>query len=141
MQTSEPTRGQLERTLAQRIEALYRQQLGHRPGKIICHIFDEKIAIILEESITQPEQLLAHSGQEKLAEQVRLDLDRALQPRVTEAIEEIIGITVTDLLSEAKIETGRTGMIAVLAATPQTRPSNAESRPRRREPDSDDGEA
>ena len=42
-----PTRGQLERTLSQRIQAFYRQQLGHQPSKVICQIFESKIAIIL----------------------------------------------------------------------------------------------
>ena len=46
-----PTRGQLERTLSQRIESLYRSQLEHKPSKVVCQIFDEKIAIILEDSI------------------------------------------------------------------------------------------
>ncbi|HEY9622711.1 MAG TPA: DUF2294 domain-containing protein [Crinalium sp.] len=121
MQTSEPTRGQLERTLSQRIEALYRNQLGHRPAKVTCRIFDEQIAIILEEAITPPEQLLANSGQEELAEQVRLDLDKALQPQLVQLIEEVVGVSVKDVLSDAKVDTGRTGAIAILSAPPQLR--------------------
>ena len=46
MDSSFPTRGQLERTLSQRIQALYRAQLEHRPSQVFCQMFDEKIAII-----------------------------------------------------------------------------------------------
>lgn len=121
MDTSSPTRGQLERTLSQRIQALYRDQLGHQPSQITCQIFDEKIAIILENAITPPEQLLANSGQEELAEQVRTDLEKALEPQLRALIEEVVGVSVIDLLSDAKLETGRTGKIAVLANAPKVR--------------------
>ncbi len=121
MDASSLTRGQLERTLSQQIQALYRTQLEHQPSKVTCQIFDEKIAIILEDSITQPEQLLFNTGQEKLAEQVRSELDEAIQPQLKALIEQVVGIPVIDLLSDAKLETGRTATIAILAATPQVR--------------------
>lgn len=121
METSGPTRGQLERTLSQRIQALYRTQLGHQPSKVTCQIFDEKIAILLEDSVTKPEQLLAQSGKEELAEQVRSDIDEVIQPQLKALIEEVMGIAVIDLLSDAKIDTGRTGSIAILADKPQIR--------------------
>jgi uncharacterized protein YbcI len=121
MDASSLTRGQLERTLSQQIQALYRTQLEHQPSKVTCQIFDEKIAIILEGSITQPEQLLFKTGQEELAEQVRSELDEAIQPQLKALIEQVVGVPVIDLLSDAKLETGRTGTIAILAATPQVR--------------------
>lgn len=121
MDASSLTRGQLERTLSQQIQALYRTQLEHQPSKVTCQIFDEKIAIILEDSITQPEQLLFNTGQEELAEQVRSELDEAIQPQLKALIEQVVGVPVIDLLSDAKLETGRTATIAILAATPQVR--------------------
>jgi uncharacterized protein YbcI len=121
METTGPTRGQLERTLSQRIQALYRTQLGHQPSKVTCQIFDEKIAIILEDSVTKPEQLLVESGREELAEKVRSDLDEVIRPQLKALIEEVMGIAVIDLLSDAKLETGRSGTIAVLESTPQVR--------------------
>jgi uncharacterized protein YbcI len=142
MQASDPTRGQLERSLAQGIEALYRRELGHRPGKVSCRIFDDKIAIVLEESITPTEQLLANSGQEELAEKVRVDLDKALRPQLTQLIEETIGVSVTDILSDATLETGRTGAIAILSAPPQVRPnSEAKVRKPTKASESETGEA
>lgn len=118
---SYPTRGQLERTLSQRIQALYRTQLEHQPSRVVCQIFDEKIAIVLEDSITQPEQLLVNKGQEELAEKVRSELDDALQPQLKELIEEVVGVAVIDLLSNSKIETGRAATVAILANPPQVR--------------------
>lgn len=121
MDASFPTRGQLERALSQRIQALYRNQLEHQPSKVTCQIFDEKIAIILEDSITQPEQLLANSGEQELAEKVRDELNEALEPQLKALIEEIVGVTVVDLLTNARLETGRIATVAILAETPQLR--------------------
>ncbi len=120
-----PTRGQLERTLSQRIQALYRTQLGHKPGDIQCHICEEKITIILEDSITKPELLLAENGHEDLAKQVRSEIDELLQTQLKALIEEIVKTPVIDLLSNAKLETGRTGTIAVLANPPQIRSTSS----------------
>lgn len=124
-ESSKPTRGQLERTLSQRLQALYRERLGHQPGKVTCQLFDEKVAIILENSITPPEQLLADRGQAELASQVRSELDEAIKPQLKHLIEEVLGVAVLDLLSDATLETGRTGIIAVLDFTPDVRNPDA----------------
>ncbi|PPS43950.1 DUF2294 domain-containing protein [Chroococcidiopsis sp. TS-821] len=121
MDSSTPTRGQIERALSQRIQALYRNQLEHQPSRISCQIFDEKVAIILEDSITQPEQLLVNTGQEELAQEVRSEIDEALKPQIQSIIEEIVGVGVVDLLSNAKLDTGRTATVAILAETPKLR--------------------
>jgi uncharacterized protein YbcI len=121
MTPSIPTRGQLERSLSQRIQALYRNQLGHRPADVNCQIFDQKVVIVLENAITPPEQLLANNGQEELVEKIRANLDAAIQPQLCELIEEVVGVSVADLLSDAKLETGRSGIIAILSDLPQTR--------------------
>jgi uncharacterized protein YbcI len=118
---SNPTRGQLERTLSQRIQAFYREQLEHQPGKICCCISDQQVTVIIEDSITQPEQLLVGIGKVELAEQVRSGLDQAIYPQLKELIEEIMKVPVIDLLSDVALETGRTGTIAILGKTPQYR--------------------
>lgn len=124
MNPSFPTRGQLERTLSQRIQALYRTQLEHQPSRVTCQIFEEKIAIILEDSITKPEKILVNSGEQELAAQVRSELDEAIQPQLKALIEEVVGVAVIDLLSNAKLETGRTATVVILADTPQLRNSS-----------------
>ncbi len=128
MKPSDQTRGQLERTLSQRIEAFYFDELGHRPSKVTCHIFGQQIALLLEEAITQPEQILSRVGQDELAEQVRTDLDKAMRPQMIQLIEEVVGVPVTDVLSDATLETGRTGTIIVLAESPQLRETGTSSR-------------
>ncbi len=124
-ESSKPTRGQLERSLSQRLQAFYRDHLGHQPDKVTCQLFDEKLAVIIENSITPPEQLLADRGQTELAEQVRSELDDAIQPQLKVLIEEVLGVSVVDLLTDATIETGRTGIIAVLEDTPEVRNPDA----------------
>lgn len=131
MTTSIPTKGQVERTLAQSIQALYREELGHQPSKVTCKLTDHSLVIILENSITQPEQLLAQAGRQELAEQVRNDLDEAIEPKIKSLIEEILEIDVIELLSDATLETGRSGIIAILSDTPNVRyptPTNKEKR-------------
>lgn len=123
--TALPTRGQLERTLSQRVQAFYRTQLGHQPSRVQCHIADGKVIIVLEDSITKPEKLLLETGHEELAEKVHNDLDKALHPQLTELIEEIVGVKVIDILSDATFDTGRSGTIVVLEEAPQLRESQA----------------
>ena len=121
MSSTIPTRGQLERNLSQTIQALYSNQLGHRPTKVTCQLFDATLAIVIEDSITSPEKLLIDKGEDDLAEQVRSGLDEAIEPKLKELIAEVLEVKVLDLLSDATLETGRSGVIAVLSETPSVR--------------------
>lgn len=118
---SKPTIGQLERSLSQKIQALYREQLGHLPSKVTCQIFGEKLAVVIENSITQPEKLLVEEGQKDLATQVRHDLDDAIQPQLKDLIEAVLGVKALDILSDATLSTERTGLIVILDGTPDVR--------------------
>jgi uncharacterized protein YbcI len=122
------TRGQLERQLSQNIQAFYRRHLEHQPSKVTCQLFDSKLAIIIEDSITNTEQILIEEGNSDLAQKVRNNLDDAIQPELKQLIEEIAKVKVIDLLSDATLNTGRTGIIAVLSETPKVR--NPESVPK-----------
>ncbi len=122
--------------MAQKVQALYRTQLGHQPSKVQCYISDGKVFLILEDSITKPEQVLLEQGQTELAEQVRDDLGKALHDQLKDAIEEITGISVVDVLTDATLATGRMGTIAVLEELPQYRESNR--RPRDEDTSEDD---
>lgn len=126
--SSEPTRGQLERTLSQRIQALYREQLGHRPEQIVCNIVDNQVVVLMEDAITQPEQLLAENGNAELAAQVRVDLDKAFQPQLQATIEEIVGVAVLDIIGSAKLETGRFGTIVILESAPKLRSTTSRAK-------------
>ncbi|MGL5940489.1 MAG: DUF2294 domain-containing protein [Waterburya sp.] len=122
------TRGQLERKLSQNIQAFYRRHLEHQPSKVTCQLFDSKLAIIIENSITSTEQILVDEGKNDLAQKVRSNLDDAIQPDLKQLIEETADVEVLDLLSDATLSTGRTGIIAVLSETPKVR--NLESVPK-----------
>jgi uncharacterized protein YbcI len=121
MTSSIPTRGQVERTLAQRIQALYREKLGHRLEKVTCQFFDEKLAIILENSTTHAEQLLLGTEQGELAVKLRWQIDTAIKPQIKAIIEEVAGVSVIALLSDTAIESGFSGFLAVLSSSPPVR--------------------
>lgn len=116
-----PTRGQLECTLNQQIQALYREFMGHSPKNVSCSLADTKITIVLEDSLTPAESRLLESGRVELASEVRENLDESLKPKLKTLIEEVTGVTVVDLISGATLETGLTGVIAVLNAAPALR--------------------
>ncbi|MBC7882766.1 MAG: DUF2294 domain-containing protein [Anaerolineae bacterium] len=115
------TRGQLERTLNQQIQALYREFMGHSPKNVSCNLADTKITIVLEDSLTPAESRLMESGQVELASQVRDNLDEGLKPQLKTLIEKVTGVAVIDLISGATLETGLTGVIAVLSEAPLLR--------------------
>ena len=118
------TRGQLERKISQEIQAFYRSYLGHQPSKVTCQIFSNKIALILENSITNAELILIDEGKNDLAEKVRFNLGEAIQPKLKALIEEITAEKVADILSDATLNTGRTGIIFVLSDMPKIRNLN-----------------
>jgi uncharacterized protein YbcI len=119
------TRGQLERKLSQEIQSLYRRHLGHQPSKVTCQIFDAKLAVIIEGSITNAEQILIEEGKKELAEEVHSNLDNSIELKLRELIENVAEVEIIDLLSDATLDTGRTGIIAVLNNTPKVRNPNA----------------
>jgi uncharacterized protein YbcI len=95
--------------------------MGHQPGKITCELGERNLTIVIEDSLTQPEQILAQQGQQDLVKEVRNNLDDAFKPELRKTIEETIGVEVEDILSDAAIESGRTGIVAILQAQPKFR--------------------
>jgi uncharacterized protein YbcI len=121
LSTSVPTRGQLERQLSQSVQAVYRRCMGHQPSKTVCDLGDCKVTIVLEDSITQPEQVLAQQGQDELVKEVRSNLDEAFKPELKKTIEGVLGVQVTDILTDATLATGRAGIVIILDKTPTLR--------------------
>ncbi|MEH2022313.1 DUF2294 domain-containing protein [Nostoc sp.] len=114
----QPTIGQLETEISQRIINLYNDRLGKSPSQIICHFFDTEIVISLQNSITQAEQTLRQGGYDSLAEQVRLYLEKIIKPDLKNLIEEIIDQPVFDLITNTNLATGRTGIVVILKQLP-----------------------
>ncbi|MEH2224879.1 DUF2294 domain-containing protein [Nostoc sp.] len=125
----QPTIGQLETEISQRIISLYNDRLGKSPSQIICHFFDTEIVISLENSVTQAEQTLLKGGYDTLAEQVRLYLEKIIKPDLKNLIEEIIGQPVLYLMTNTNLATGRTGIVVILKELPEVR--NPEYIPKR----------
>jgi len=121
MQSDSPklTRGQLERSLSQRLQKLYRDHLGHSTGKVTCQLSDDKLTIVVESSLTQPEQLLLQESDAQKVEQIRAELDSAFRPKLIELLEEVLDLEVVDLMSDTTLETGRTGFVIILSEDPQ----------------------
>ena len=117
----EPTIGQLEREISNRIRSLYNAQLGQRIGKIICHFFDTQLAITIEDSVTLAEQTLLDSWNNILAEQVRFDLDKIIKPLLKHTIEEVINTSVIEVMSHTSLTSGRTAIIVILEQLPAVR--------------------
>ena len=109
---------QLEQILSQRIQCFYRDRLGHQPANVSCQLFNNNVVIVIEDSLTSSEQVLLKNEQRELAQQVRSDLDKVIQAEIKTLIEEILKVSVIDLLSDATLETGRSATIAVLATVP-----------------------
>lgn len=116
-----PTRGQIERTLSQRLQALYRERTGHRPGKVTCQFFDEKLAIILEQIATPIERFLIEKEQLDFAQKLRLELESVMQSEVIRLIEEIAETSVVSLLSDTDLACDCSGFIAILKDSPPVR--------------------
>lgn len=140
-ETLEPTRGKLERSLSQGIQALYRSQLGQETSQVLCHLLDNKLIIVIENGVTHPEKLLLENGQEDLALQVRSQLESILELPLKDLIKDVLGVGVTDLLSDATLETGRTGTIAILESPPKVRDSKSKTQPKTQPKPSEGGGA
>ena len=111
----QPTRGQLERSLSQRLQKLYREHLGHSTGKVTCQLLGDKLTIVIESSLTQPEQLLLQESDAQKVEQLRAELDGAIRPKLISLVEEILDLQVIDLMSDTTLATGRTGFVIILS--------------------------
>ncbi len=109
---------QLEQNISQRVIVLYQTLLGHQLNQVSSKLVDQTLTIIAEDSITRVEQFLAHNDQNELASQVRLSLYKALEPHLKFLIEEVVAVPVLDVLCNSAFDTGRTSIVAILAAAP-----------------------
>ena len=110
--------GQLEQKLAQRVVELFQNYLGHQAQHVSCKLTEKNLTIVVEDSITRLEQFLANRGRQELAQQVRTGLLKALEPQLTFLIEEVANVPVVDVITNSTFDTGRTSIVAILAAEP-----------------------
>ncbi|MGL5940457.1 MAG: DUF2294 domain-containing protein [Waterburya sp.] len=122
---SYPTVGQLERDIAQKVNTLYHNQLGHRASKINCHLLDNKIIIFCEDVITPIEQILLEASSFHLIYQVRTFLDSLIKVKIEELIEKIVRVKVNNSIYKTTIETASAVGIVMLVDSPQVRAKKA----------------
>ena len=122
---SYPTVGQLEREISQKVRTLYRNQFGHQPSRVECHLMGDKLIISLDDVITPIEKLLVEAQSSNLVSQVRDFIDATIKPKLQEIVEEISQVSVISCLYDTAIETGCAGAIVTLANPPQIRLSKS----------------
>jgi uncharacterized protein YbcI len=107
----------LEHHIEQHIQHWYVKQLGHSNVKVACHSVGDKLMMVLEESITQPERLLVASGRLDFAQQMHTALDQILRLHLQETIESLTRLRIVDLLTATQLETERTSIVVILSET------------------------
>ena len=116
-----PSVGELERGLSQDIQASYRNLIGSQPQKVLCHLFGNCIGIVIEQSLTAIEKLLAEQEDKSLANQVRRKVDDAFRQEIFTLVKQRLGVEASSVLLETSLESGTTGSIVVLVSLPQVR--------------------
>lgn len=116
-----PTRGQLERQLSQTLQLIYRQQFGHSVSKVSCHIFDNKVAIIAEDTITDIEKSLLGSLQLELVSSIRTVICKTFKVHVKQAIADVLHVEAIELLGSFNIDSGYLSMLVILNNAPEIR--------------------
>lgn len=109
---------QLEQNISQQLIVLYQTSLGHQLSHVSCKLVDKTITIVAEDSITGLEQFLLKNNQDELAKQIRLTLYKVLEPHLKFLFEEVVNVPVVDVICNSVIQTGRTSIVAILAAIP-----------------------
>lgn len=122
---SYPTAGQLERTISQKVRALYRSQFGHQPSRVECYLLENKVVISLEDVITPLERLLEEAQSFALVGQIRNFIDLTIKPMLRELIEEVFQVSAIDCLYDTEPQTGCAGAIVILENPPLIRPKSA----------------
>ena len=116
-----PTLGQLERSLSQNIQKLYRQELGHCPKKITCKLFKNNLSIVIEDALTAVEKTLVNKEDRKIVKNLNIAINDVIKSKLKIAVETILAVEVNDILFDSNIETKRAAAVIVLQKPPQTR--------------------
>ena len=117
-----PTSGQLERSLSQGIQKLYRQELEHSPSKVTCQLFGNQLAIVIEDALTAVEKTLADTEDKgKTVKELNSAINDVIESKLKALIEGILSVQVNDILFDTTLETSRTGAVATLEQAPQVR--------------------
>lgn len=122
-----PTRGQIERQIAQIIQSVYRNRFGHLPSKVVCHLLTDKAIIVAENTVTSVEKLLIKNSKVDLAQNVRMAVNNILRDQIKQQISEVLNVEVVELICNSCLNSEYLGMIAILSETPRMRISRKKS--------------
>lgn len=105
----------IEHMLAERIQSLFIEQLGHQPEDIYCRFLDNKLTIVIENAITKPEKLLIAAGYEDIVRKARASIEQILQPEFKKIIEEASNSKVSNILFATHLDTNYVSIIALFS--------------------------
>ena len=118
------TCGQLERNLSQRIHKLYREELGNSPHKITTKLFDNHLAIVIENALTALQKtLIDNDNIIKTAQYQDLNsaIDSVIKLKLKTIIEEVLEIEVSEVMFNSAAKTQLAGAIVILSQPPLVR--------------------
>jgi uncharacterized protein YbcI len=121
MTASEPTTGQVERIISQNLQNFYRERIGQRPAKVICQMFDKKVSVVLEDTVSPAERTLLDAGREESANRLRAELCEIIKPQLKTLIAEITESDVIVILMDFDLKSGYSSVTAILAEPPSVR--------------------
>ena len=123
-----PTRGEMERSLSQFVQAFYRNQLGCRTDKVSCHILNNQVAIAIENPITPIEKLLNNSGEDDFINDLRDRIDTLVKQELLSQLKTVLGVEVIALTIDTALDNNLTGVVALLAQKPAVRDTKRSSK-------------
>ncbi|MDJ0634371.1 MAG: Na-translocating system protein MpsC family protein [Xenococcaceae cyanobacterium MO_188.B29] len=130
MEQTLPTRGEMERSLSQHIQAFYRNKLGCSTGKINCHILNNQVAIAIENSITPIEKMLDNPDDCEFRRDLRNRIDTIVKRELLSELETVLKVKVVDMTINTTLDNNFTGVVVLLSASPLVRLPKQVSRSR-----------
>lgn len=118
MTLSNPDRPNLEQQIARTIQHFYARLLGDSQCQVSCHLSNQILTIVIENSISIPEKLTLNSRQSDPVFRWRSELETAIQSQIRSAIEAEFKVPVLDILIDTNLQTHRTGLILILESFP-----------------------
>ncbi|RMG09370.1 MAG: DUF2294 family protein [Cyanobacteria bacterium J055] len=118
MTLSNPDLFNLERQIARTIQDFYDRLLGVSQSQVSCHLSNQILTIVIENSISIPEKLTLTSRESNAVLRWRSQLETAIQSQIRSAIEAKLKVPVLDVLIDTNLQAQRTGLILILESIP-----------------------
>ena len=120
-----PTYKQLEKDLSLKIKALYNLEINFAPRKVACKLFSKYLAIVMDGALSPLEKSLLDRGKHETIARLREETFLVFRPKLSELIEEIVGVKIIEILSDTTFTSNKTGTLVVLSELPKVRSSKA----------------